>query len=80
MRVATERWGEVTIKKQGDRKNKFNGTKSFSIDSSSNEYNIEQFKDIFKIMVNLTEDYTYKELKLQLKDLQKHKNRENKNI
>ena len=63
MRVSTKRWGEVTIKKQGEKKNKFDQTKSFSIINSINEYSIEELKEIMEIVVNLTEKYSYKELK-----------------
>jgi len=63
MRVDTGRWGEVTIKKQGEKKNKFDQTKSFSISNSNYNYSIEELKDIFESITNLTEKYSYKELK-----------------
>lgn len=62
MRVADKRWGEVTIKKQGEEKNKFDLTKSFSIDRSKNEYSIEQLKEILQIATDLTDKYKFEEL------------------
>ena len=69
MRVANKRWGEVTIKKQGEEKNKFDKTKSFSIIKSKNEYTLEQLKEIFEIVTNLTDNYTFEELRRILNDL-----------
>ena len=69
MRVDTGRWGEVTIKKQGEKKNKFDQTKSFSIINSNNNYSIEKLKEIFEIMTNLSEKYTFKDLKNKLINL-----------
>jgi hypothetical protein len=69
MRVANKRWGEVTIKKQGEEKNKFDKTKSFSIIKYKNEYTLEQLKEIFEIVTNLTDNYTCEELRRLLKDL-----------
>ena len=63
MKVLDKRWGEVTIKQQGEKKNKFDQTKSFSIAKTDNEYSIEELKDIFEITVNLTEKYNYNGLK-----------------
>jgi len=64
-----KRWGEVTIKKQGEEKNKFDKTKSFSIIKSKNEYTIEQLKEIFEMVINLTDNYTFEELRRTLKNL-----------
>ncbi|KAF5437743.1 hypothetical protein C5S35_02520 [Candidatus Methanophagaceae archaeon] len=69
MRVANKRWGEVTIKKQGEEKNKFDKTKSFSIIKSKNEYTLEQLKEIFEMVINLTDNYTFEELRRTLKNL-----------
>lgn len=69
MRVANKRWGEVTIKKQGEEKNKFDKTNSFSIIKYKNEYTLEQLKEIFEIVTNLTDNYTFEELRRILKDL-----------
>ncbi len=69
MRVANKRWGEVTIKKQGEEKNKFDKTKSFSIIKSKNEYTLEQLKGIFEIVTDLTDNYTFEDLRRILKDL-----------
>ena len=69
MRVDTGRWGEVTLKKQGERKNKFDQTKSFSITNSNYNYSIEELKETFEITTNLTEKYTFKDLKKKLLNL-----------
>jgi hypothetical protein len=66
MRVATGRWGEVTIKKQGERKNNFDSTKSFSIDSSKYDYNIEEFRELFQLVVNISEHYSFEQVKEEL--------------
>jgi len=63
MRVDTGRWGEITIKKQGKKKNKFDQTKSFSIINTEHEYSINELKDILEITINLTEKYEYRKLK-----------------
>lgn len=68
MRVVDKRWGEVTIKKQGEEKNKFDKSKSFSIIKSKNEYTTEQLKEILQIATNLTDKYKFEEL---LKHLEK---------
>ena len=75
MKVIDKRWGEVTIKQQGEKKNNFDKTKSFSIAKTNNEYSIEELKDIFEITVNLTEKYNYIELKNILNSV---KNKEKK--
>jgi len=71
MRVATKRWGEVTVKKQGEMKNKFDKTTSFSIADSNNGYDIFKLKELFMIIVNLTDIYSFKELKTKLEKLNK---------
>jgi len=68
MRVATKRWGEVTIKKQGEKKNQFDRTTSFSIQKTKHEYTIEELKDLFSLVVNLSEKYTFGELKKKLNE------------
>jgi hypothetical protein len=73
MRVADKRWGEVTIKKQGEEKNKFDKTKSFSINKSKNEYSIEQLKELFEIVTNLTDKYEFEEMKQILEDMEMEK-------
>lgn len=73
MKVLDKRWGEVTIKQQGEKKNKFDKTKSFSIAKTNNEYSIEELKDILEITVNLTEKYKYNQLKKNLIELSKEK-------
>ena len=70
MRVAKKRWGEVTIKKQGERKNKFDKSKSFSVAKSKYEYTLEEFREIFKMIVELTKKYKSGELKEVLKKLE----------
>lgn len=69
MRVDTGRWGEVTIKRQGEKKNKFDQTKSFSITNSKYEYSIEELKEVFEITTDLTEDFKYEQLKNKLTKL-----------
>lgn len=69
MKILAKRWGEVTIKKQGEGKNKFDQTKSFSIEKTKYEYSIEELKTIFKMMVNLTQKYNYLEIKQIFSDL-----------
>ena len=54
MKVQEKRWGEVTIKKQGEGKNIFDKTKSFSIEQTSTNYNIEEYLEILKIATELT--------------------------
>ena len=66
MRVITKRWGEVTIKEQGDQKNQFDKTKSFSIQRTKHEYTIEQLKELFTLVVNLSEKYTFDNLRKKL--------------
>ena len=72
MRVINKRWGEVTIKKQGDRKNKFDQTKSFSIDNSDYKYSINELKNIYEITTNLTEKYSYNDLNMKLLNIKKN--------
>lgn len=69
MKVFKKRWGEVTIKKQGEKKNKFDKTKSFSIIDSPYEYSIEELKDIFEITTYLTSKYKYQEIKKKLNSI-----------
>ncbi|MCX6650038.1 MAG: hypothetical protein NT131_00015 [Methanomassiliicoccales archaeon] len=67
MRVAEKRWGEITIKKQGAKKNQFDSTKSFSILDTSFNYDIEEVKSVIEATINLTEKVEYKELMNGLK-------------
>jgi len=71
MRVANKRWGEVTIKKQGEEKNRFDKTKSFSIIKSKNEYTIEQLKEILEIVTDLTDKYKFEELRRMFEDMER---------
>lgn len=66
MKVAKPRWGEVTIKKQGAGKNKFDQTKSFSIDQTATNYTLEEYLQILKLTTNLTEKIGFAELKVHL--------------
>ncbi len=68
MRVATKRWGEVTIKKQGSQKNQFDKTKSFSIQESKHEYTVEQLHELFTLIVNLSEKHSFDQLRKWLCD------------
>jgi len=69
MRVADKRWGEVSIKKQGEVKNRFDKSKSFSILKSKNEYSIDQLTEIYQLITNLTDDFKFEELKEILQNL-----------
>ena len=63
------RWGEVTIKKQGAKKNDFERTKSFSVENQGNIYTIEEYKEVLEKVTNLTHNLKYKELLKKLSDL-----------
>ena len=69
MRVINQRWGEVTIKKQGKHKNQFDSTKSFSIQKTQYEYDINQLKTLFTMVVDLSEKYTFEEFKKKLSEI-----------
>jgi len=69
-----KRWGEVTIKKQGERKNIFDKTKSFSIIKTNYEYTIEELKEIFELVIELTEKYKFREMKEIFNKLEDEKN------
>jgi len=73
MRVAKKRWGEITIKKQGKRKNQFDTTKSFSIERTQYEYDVNQLKEILGMTVNLSEKFTFKELMRELESMEHSK-------
>jgi len=63
MKVQEKRWGEVTIKKQGEGKNKFDKTLSFSIEQTSTDYTIEEYLKILKISTELTNTISFSKLK-----------------
>jgi hypothetical protein len=63
MKIAQKRWGEVTIKKQGDKKNKFDKTLSFSVEQTETNYTLEEYKEILEISTNLTQKIQFKKLK-----------------
>ena len=71
MKVSERRWGEVTIKKQGSAKNVFDATKSFSIEQTKTNYDIEQVLVILKLAIDLTEILPYLDLKKQLERVEK---------
>jgi hypothetical protein len=73
MRVAQPRWGEVTVKKQGEKKNSFDKTKSFSIEQTNTNYSVEEYSEILKIATDLTEKISFLELKNKLKGLGRNK-------
>jgi len=62
MRVSGKRWGEITIKKQGERKNRFDQTKSFSIEQTDTNYTIEEYFTILQMATNLTEKMRFIDL------------------
>lgn len=66
MRVAKRRWGEVTIKKQGIGKNKFDETKSFSIEQTETNYTVEEYYAVLKMVTDLTEKMKFTTLKRRL--------------
>ena len=66
MRVIGKRWGEVTVKRQGNGKNKFDASKSFSVHSSSGSYNIEQYIEVLKLASDLTDKLSFEDLKKKL--------------
>lgn len=66
MKVQKKRWGEVTIKKQGEGKNNFDKTKSFSIEQSETNYTMEEYLDILQTATDLTNNIPFKELKERL--------------
>ena len=63
MRTLTKRWGEVSIKKQGSAKNKFDATRSFSIQKTEHEYTIEEILELVTLVINRSEKYTFEEQK-----------------
>lgn len=65
------RWGEVTIKKQGGKKNEFDGTKSFSVLNSQKSYTIDDFKEVLELVTDLTEELPPEKLKEKLRALVK---------
>jgi len=71
MKVMAKRWGEVTIKEQGRQKNQFDKTKSFSIQRTKHEYTIEQLKELFTLVVDLSERYAFDDLKKKLIETEK---------
>jgi len=68
MRVAGTRWGEVTIKKQGEGKNVFDKTKPFSIVNTSKNYSLEEYFELLRIITNETENISFQELKNKIKN------------
>ena len=66
MKVMSRRWGEVTIKKQGEAKNFFDKTKSFSIQETETNYSIDDYFEVLQLTTNLTEKIGFRELKTRL--------------
>jgi hypothetical protein len=73
MRVLKQRWGEITIKKQGEGKNKFDSTKSFSIEQTETNYSLEQYFDILRLATDLTEKMSFGKLVDSLGEIQNDK-------
>ena len=69
MKVIRKRWGEVTVKKQGNHKNRFDCTKSFSIEQTPWEYDIGQLKDLLELVVDLTQHYDFEALMEKIDNL-----------
>ncbi len=63
MKVQKRRWGEITLKKQGEGKNIFDKTKSFSIEQTETNYTMEEYLEVLKIATDLTNKISFKELK-----------------
>lgn len=63
MKVQEKRWGEITIKKQGEGKNNFDKTKSFSIEQTETNYTLEEYREILKLITNLTNKIPFSKLK-----------------
>jgi hypothetical protein len=72
MKVANRRWGEVTIKKQGERKNRFDSTKSFSIVRARYDYNITELEGILERVVDLTQVYDFMALTAKIDELERN--------
>jgi hypothetical protein len=68
MKIAQKRWGEVTIKKQGDKKNKFDKTLSFSVEQTETNYTLDEYTQILKMVTNLTRNVSFDELYKKLND------------
>lgn len=66
MKVQERRRGEVTVKKQGESKNIFDKTKSFSIEQTQVNYSLEEYIEILKIATDLTSKVEFKKLKDKL--------------
>jgi hypothetical protein len=71
MKVSRRRWGEVTIKKQGVGKNRFDSTRSFSILETDHKYRLEELKEVFEVIVNMTERYEFNNLIKMLNSIDK---------
>ena len=50
MKVMEKRSGEVTIKKQGEAKNIFDRTKSFSVQQTETQYSIDEYVEILQTL------------------------------
>lgn len=70
MKVSEKRWGEVTIKKQGKKKNDFDKTLSFSVEQTDTNYTVEEYREILKKATNLTRYYNFRELLHKLDKLE----------
>ena len=68
MRVTKKRWGEVTVKMQGERgKNHFDKTRSFSIEEAGKNYSLEHYIDLLKMVTDLTQEISYANLSKKIK-------------
>jgi hypothetical protein len=72
MRVMKRRWGEITIKKQGEGKNQFDQTRSFSIEQSPFECDIDQLRELSILLVELTQLYDFDTLRAKIRALGDH--------
>ena len=71
IRVIKKRWGEVIIRKQGEGKNNFDKSKSFSIIDFGHNYSIDEIKEILETVTDLTEKVSFTELMPMLKRFSK---------
>lgn len=70
MKVSGIRFGEVQIKKQGTKgKNNWDKTRSFSIEETSTNYSLEQYRDILELVTNLSEKIEFEDLKNKLEKI-----------
>lgn len=68
MKALIDRWGEVIIRRCSENKRKFDCSKSFSILPTKNKLTIDELKELFITVTDLSEKLTFKEIKNLLKN------------